>query len=131
VLRAARLIKTASIELALLAPAFFHPSFTCTRSAPLLNGRNNAAATRRCDFRDRQVGTPFRRFAHQSHGDSHYNCFQDYGDRNALGFTKLGVQKRTYFFARGVMHGPALKVLLPRHLIEITVVICSRRCGQK
>ena len=50
-----------------------------------------------------QIGTQFDGFAHQSHGDLHYNCFKtsEIGTRN--GFTKLGVQNVPPFFTRGVL----------------------------
>jgi len=50
-----------------------------------------------------QVGTQFDGFAHQSHGDSHYNCFKTSEIATRSGFTKLGVQNAPTFFARGVM----------------------------
>jgi len=41
-----------------------------------------------------QVGTQFDGFAHQSHGDSHYNCYKTSEIATRSGFTKLGVAER-------------------------------------
>jgi kynurenine formamidase len=50
-----------------------------------------------------QVGTQFDGFAHQSHEDSHYNCFKT-GDISARGgFTKLGIEKVGTLMTRGVL----------------------------
>src|ERR1700730_8339437 len=38
-----------------------------------------------------QVGTQFDGFAHQSHGNSHYNCFKTDEIATRTGFSKLGV----------------------------------------
>src|SRR5215467_11669243 len=38
-----------------------------------------------------QVGTQFDGFAHQSHEDSHYNCFKTGAIATRTGFTKLGI----------------------------------------
>src|SRR6266849_4479873 len=51
-----------------------------------------------------QVGTQFDGFAHQSHGDSHYNCFKTSEIATRSGFTKLGVQNAPTFFALGVIY---------------------------
>lgn len=50
-----------------------------------------------------QVGTQFDGFAHQTHGDSFYNCFKaaDIATRN--GFTKLGIQNVGALMTRGVL----------------------------
>ncbi len=40
-----------------------------------------------------QVGTQFDGFAHQSHEDSHYNCFKTGDIATRGGFTKLGIEK--------------------------------------
>ncbi|MBI2187895.1 MAG: cyclase family protein [Acidobacteria bacterium] len=50
-----------------------------------------------------QVGTQFDGFAHQTHGDSLYNCFKldDVATRN--GFTKLGIENVGALFTRGVL----------------------------
>jgi kynurenine formamidase len=50
-----------------------------------------------------QVGTQFDGFAHQTHDNSHYNCFKtaDIATRN--GFTKLGIQNVGMLMTRGVL----------------------------
>src|SRR5258706_4729176 len=50
-----------------------------------------------------QSGPQFDGFAHQSHGDSHYNCFKTSEIATRGGFTKLGVQNAPTFFTRGVL----------------------------
>src|SRR6476659_8691061 len=50
-----------------------------------------------------QVGTQFDGFAHQTHRNSHYNCFktEDIASRGL--FTKLGIQNAGAFITRGVL----------------------------
>jgi kynurenine formamidase len=50
-----------------------------------------------------QVGTQFDGFAHQTHANSHYNCFktEDIATRN--GFTKLGIENVGMLMTRGVL----------------------------
>jgi kynurenine formamidase len=50
-----------------------------------------------------QVGTQFDGFAHQSHRNSHYNCFKTDEISSRGGFTKLGVQNTGAFITRGVL----------------------------
>jgi len=50
-----------------------------------------------------QVGTQFDGFAHQSHRNSHYNCFKTDEISTRSGFTKLGIQNAGAFIARGVL----------------------------
>jgi len=50
-----------------------------------------------------QVGTQFDGFAHQTHGNSLYNCFKLNEIVNRDGFSKLGVQNVGALFTRGVM----------------------------
>ena len=50
-----------------------------------------------------QVGTQFDGFAHQSHGDSLYNCFKISETSTRTGFTKLGVEKVGTLMTRGVL----------------------------
>jgi kynurenine formamidase len=50
-----------------------------------------------------QVGTQFDGFAHQSHGDSHYNCFKTSEIAARTGFTKLGIEKVGTLMTRGVL----------------------------
>jgi kynurenine formamidase len=50
-----------------------------------------------------QVGTQFDGFAHQSHEDSHYNCFKTGAISTRGGFTKLGIEKVGMLMTRGVL----------------------------
>jgi kynurenine formamidase len=50
-----------------------------------------------------QVGTQFDGFAHQSHGDSLYNCFKISDTASRTGFTKLGIEKVGTLMTRGVL----------------------------
>ena len=50
-----------------------------------------------------QVGTQFDGFAHQSHRNSHYNCFKTDEIATRAGFTKLGVENTPAFITRGVL----------------------------
>ncbi len=50
-----------------------------------------------------QIGTQFDGFAHQSHGDSLYNCFKISETATRTGFTKLGIEKVGALMTRGVM----------------------------
>jgi len=50
-----------------------------------------------------QVGTQFDGFTHQSHGDSHYNCFKTSEIASRTGFTKLGIEKVGTLMTRGVL----------------------------
>jgi len=50
-----------------------------------------------------QVGTQFDGFAHQTHRNSHYNCFKTEEIAGRAGFTKLGVEKAPAFITRGVL----------------------------
>jgi len=50
-----------------------------------------------------QVGTQLDGFAHQSHRNSHYNCFKTEEISTRSGFTKLGVQNVGAFITRGVL----------------------------
>ncbi len=110
VLRGARLIKTGEvIELGhVLGPqmAFFgtrifnmHLKRTFMNTGRNTRGSNEEVITSEIG----QVGTQFDGFGHQSHGDSHYNCFKTSEIATRGGFTKLGVQNAPTFFTRGVM----------------------------
>ncbi len=92
VLRGARLIKTGEvIELShVLGPGM---AFFGTRIFNLHTVTSEIG----------QVGTQFDGFAHQTHGDSLYNCFKVSEAGTRSGFTKLGVQNAPTFFARGVL----------------------------
>jgi kynurenine formamidase len=50
-----------------------------------------------------QVGTQFDGFAHQTHRNSHYNCFKTEEIAQRGLFTKLGVQNAGAFITRGVL----------------------------
>jgi kynurenine formamidase len=50
-----------------------------------------------------QVGTQFDGFAHQSHRNSHYNCFKTDEIATRTGFAKLGVENAPAFITRGVL----------------------------
>lgn len=50
-----------------------------------------------------QVGTQFDGFAHQTHLDSHYNCFKTSEIASRGGFTKFGMEKVGTLMTRGVM----------------------------
>jgi len=50
-----------------------------------------------------QVGTQFDGFAHQSHGNSHYNCFKTDQITSRTGFTKLGIHNVGALITRGVL----------------------------
>jgi len=50
-----------------------------------------------------QVGTQFDGFAHQTHEDSHYNCFKTGAISTRGGFTKLGIEKVGTLMTRGVL----------------------------
>jgi kynurenine formamidase len=50
-----------------------------------------------------QVGTQFDGFAHQTVGDSMYNCFRMDDIATRSGFTKLGIEKVGMIFTRGVL----------------------------
>jgi kynurenine formamidase len=50
-----------------------------------------------------QVGTQFDGFAHQSHGDSLYNCFTISEVATRTGFTKLGIENVGTLMTRGVL----------------------------
>ena len=50
-----------------------------------------------------QVGTQFDGFAHQTHRNSHYNCFKTEEIATRSGFTKLGMENVPAFITRGVL----------------------------
>ena len=50
-----------------------------------------------------QVGTQFDGFAHQTHEDSHYNCFKTGAIATRGSFTKLGIEKVGMLMTRGVL----------------------------
>jgi len=110
VLRGARLIKTGEvIELSyVLGPGmpFFGPRIMNmltkrTLMNPGANARGSNEEIMTGEFG--QIGTQFDGFAHQTHGNSLYNCFKLEEISTRSGFTKLGVEKVGMFFARGVL----------------------------
>lgn len=110
VLRGARLIKAGEIiELShVIGPGMPVQATRVynmqTKRTNMVSGRNNRGSNEEIMTGEiGQIGTQFDGFAHQSHGDSHYNCFKlgDISARN--GFTKLGVQNAPAFFTRGVL----------------------------
>src|SRR6266851_6060638 len=110
VLRGARLIKSGEvIELSHVLvsgmPVFGTRIFNLHTKRTFMNaGRNTRGSNEEVVTSEiGQVGTQFDGFAHQSHGDSHYNCFKTSEFATRSGFTKLGVQNAPTFFARGVM----------------------------
>jgi kynurenine formamidase len=50
-----------------------------------------------------QVGTQFDGFAHQTHGNSLYNCFKVDETATRTGFRKLGIHNVGTLFTRGVL----------------------------
>src|SRR5713226_9642209 len=110
VLRAARLIKTGEvIELShVLGPGmlFFGTLIfnLHTKRSFMNTGRNTRGSNEEVVTSEiGQVGTQFDGFAHQTIGDSLYNCFKVSEVATRSGFTKLGVEKVGMIFARGVL----------------------------
>jgi kynurenine formamidase len=108
--RRARLIKTGEvIELGhVLGPGmpFFGPRIMNMQpKRTFMNTGRNTRGSNEEMFTGEfgQIGTQFDGFAHQSHGDSHYNCFKTSEIATRNGFTKLGVQNAPNFFTRGVL----------------------------
>jgi kynurenine formamidase len=110
VLRAARLIRTGQVfELGRRLEASMPLQETRTfemhtkRTAPP-QGSNRRGSNEEIVLAEiGQVGTQFDGFAHQTHGDSLYNCFKldDIATRN--GFTKLGIENVGMLMTRGVL----------------------------
>jgi kynurenine formamidase len=110
VLRAARLIKTGEvIEMGHVLgpgmPFFGTRIFNMHTKRTVMNaGRNTRGSNEEMVISEiGQVGTQFDAFAHQTHGDSFYNCFKVSEVATRSGFTKLGVQNAPTFFTRGVL----------------------------
>ena len=110
VLRGARLIKTGEvIELShVLGPGmpFFGPRIMNMQpKRTFMNTGRNTRGSNEEMFTGEfgQIGTQFDGFAHQSHADSHYNCFKTSEIATRNGFNKLGVQNAPTFFTRGVL----------------------------
>jgi kynurenine formamidase len=110
VLKAARLIKTGEvIEMGhVLGPGMVLNSprtFNLLTKRTLFNaGANNRGSNEEIVTSEiGQVGTQFDGFAHQTIGNSLYNCFKLDEIATRSGFTKLGMEKVGMLFARGVM----------------------------
>jgi len=110
VLNAVKLIKTGEvIELAyVLGPqmAFFGTRrFDMHMKRTFMNtGSNERGSNEEMVLSEiGQVGTQFDGFAHQSHRNSHYNCFKTDEISTRSGFTKLGIQNTGAFITRGVL----------------------------
>ncbi len=110
VLRAAKLIKIGEhIELAHVLSA--DGPFFGTRRFDVHTKRTfmNPQANRRGSNEEilisemGQVGTQFDGFAHQTIGDSLYNCFKQDDISTRGGFTKLGIEKVGTLMTRGVL----------------------------
>ena len=110
VLRAARLIKTGEvIELAhVLSPDMplsstrqynIHTKRTLMNPQSNRRGSNEELVTSEIG----QVGTQFDGFAHQTIGDSLYNCFKQDQITTRAGFSKLGVENVGALVTRGVL----------------------------
>jgi kynurenine formamidase len=112
VLKAARLIKTGEV---------FELGHVLSPNMPGVNNGNRqfslltkqtappAGANRRAGNEELivaemgQVGTQFDGFAHQTHGDSFYNCFKAADITTRNGFKKLGIQNVGALMTRGVL----------------------------
>src|SRR6266851_3341634 len=110
VLRGARLIKSGEvIELSHVLvsgmPVFGTRIFNLHTKRTFMNtGRNTRGSNEEVVTSEiGQVGTQFDGFAHQTIGDSLYNCFKVSEVATRSGFTKLGVEKVGMIFARGVL----------------------------
>lgn len=110
VLKAAKLIRTGEvIEIGhVLRPGIplqatrqfnFHTKRTAMNPQPNQRGSNEELVTTELG----QVGTQFDGFAHQTHGDSLYNCFKVSETATRTGFTKLGIEKVGALMTRGVL----------------------------
>lgn len=110
VLRAARLITTGeTIELGHVLnstmPFFGNRSFSVYTKRTFMNPESNRRGSNEelVTGEIGQVGTQFDGFAHQTIGNSLYNCFKldEISTRN--GFEKLGVENTGALFTRGVL----------------------------
>jgi kynurenine formamidase len=110
VLKAAKLIRTGEvIEIGhVLRPGIplqatrqfnFHTKRTAMNPEANQRGSNEELVTTELG----QVGTQFDGFAHQTHGDSLYNCFKVSETATRTGFTKLGIEKVGALMTRGVL----------------------------
>jgi kynurenine formamidase len=110
VMRAAQLIKTGEvIEIAHVMndkmPFFGTRRFDVHVKRTFLNDFSNRRGSNEEVLISEigQVGTQFDGFAHQTHEDSHYNCFKTGAISTRGGFTKLGIEKVGTLMTRGVL----------------------------
>ena len=110
VLRAAKLIRTGEvIELGQVLnsamPFSLGRKFELHTKRTVMNpGVNRRGSNEEIVFSEiGQVGTQFDGFPHQSHEDSHYNCFKTGAIATRTGFTKLGIEKVGMLMTRGVL----------------------------
>jgi kynurenine formamidase len=130
VLRASRLIRTGEvIELAhVLSPSMplnptrqFNVHTKRTTMSPESNRRGSNEELVVAEIG--QVGTQFDGFAHQTIGDSMYNCFKVSEVAGRTGFTRLGIQNVGAIVTRGVLIDIAalknLEMLADRYEISV------------
>jgi kynurenine formamidase len=110
VLRAAKLIKTGehidlSHELSAAMPFFGTRRFDVHAKRTFMNQPSNRRGSNEEVVISEigQVGTQFDGFAHQTIGDSLYNCNKQDDISARGGFTKLGIEKVGTLMTRGVM----------------------------
>jgi kynurenine formamidase len=110
VLNAAKLIKTGEVielshplnaQMPLAAGRVYDMQVKRTAPSDLANKRNGNEELIIAEMG--QVGTQFDGFAHQSHANSHYNCFKTEDIATRTGFTKLGIEKVGMLMTRGVL----------------------------
>lgn len=110
VLRAARLIRTGEVielghvlssAMPLSAGRRFEVDTKRTAMSPLSNHRGSNEELVIAEIG--QVGTQFDGFAHQTFGNSLYNCFKVDEVSTRTGFTKLGIQNVGALVTRGVL----------------------------
>jgi kynurenine formamidase len=110
VLNAAKLIKTGEVielghvlsgNIPFSGPRRFDLHTKRTFMNPQSNNRGSNEETVISEIG--QVGTQFDGFAHQSHGNSHYNCFKTDEIATRSGFSKLGIQNVGALITRGVL----------------------------
>jgi kynurenine formamidase len=110
VLNAARLIRTGEVvELGRILsgtmPFFGTRKFDVHTKRTVMNtGTNRRGSNEELVVTELgQIGTQFDGFAHQTIGDSMYNCFRLDDVATRSGFTRLGVEKVGTVFTRGVL----------------------------